>query len=143
MLDMGTYRPIAPTMHTATPTPAAAAAAAHALSRPSQLTPCATSAVLLNGVPPVARSASATGAAPTPGRTPRWTLAAAAAATAAAAEGGAEGSVTGPLHLLQVLPQPLVGRALVFGNTLALKLDDEWQMVERPYFSAPGGWVGR
>ena len=62
------------------------------------------------------------------------------------AEGG--GSDGGRLHLYQLVSPSLVGRAKHFGNVLALR--EEWAMVNRPYFSAPGakgcarwgGWGG-
>ncbi|GAX74578.1 hypothetical protein CEUSTIGMA_g2027.t1 [Chlamydomonas eustigma] len=41
------------------------------------------------------------------------------------------------LKLYQILPPPLVARAKVFGNKLALKAED-WTCVDQPYFSAPG-----
>jgi hypothetical protein len=44
------------------------------------------------------------------------------------------------LHLLQVLPQCLAGRALAWGNSLALK-PEEWVAVEEPYFAAPGEFL--
>lgn len=47
------------------------------------------------------------------------------------------------LHLYQVLAPGLVGRGRLFGSHLGLK--EEWQMLDEPYFSAPGavGWQGR
>lgn len=44
------------------------------------------------------------------------------------------------LHLYQVLAPGLVGRGRLFGSHLGLK--EEWQMLDEPYFSAPGavGW---
>ena len=129
VLDMGTYERVAP--------PAAAAPAT--ASAPAAQSPVAGAAV-------AGAAAGAGGAARGASKLSRE----GAAAGGAGSKPGAAQPQKPPqqqqpaappppparLHLIQVLPHALAGRALVFGNRLALKAD-EWAAVEPPYFAAP------
>lgn len=127
-------------------TPDAAAGTTKAAPRSAKAQPATAPAA--GAAAAAARPQSAGGAAPAAASQPQQrlrhsSLGAAAAAAAAAVQGlkqqvSSAGASDGQLHLVQVLPACLAGRALVWGNALALK-PEEWGTVDAPYFAAPGG----